>query len=540
MLKISDKLPNMHSTKVRGIPVVIQWPAGSVRTGQHKDGTPFKTEMKCSYGYFPDTISAGDEERLDVYIGPDENAENAYVIEQIRKDTGEFDEYKVMLNFGSLEDAEDMYEYNIGKDADVEMNDISEVPFDYLFDRVVEERREDQEQEREEIHTEIENDKQKVGADFEHDEKMSVIEAFIKLYKKEQDFYGEVAHRVAESLEDALTEAGVRALVTYRAKKPRKLKAKLYVRDKKRHYQSFRDIYEDIVDLAGVRVALYLPADREAVGQIIEKIFAPVRTPKQFPRDREPGSNDSLGYVATHYLVQLRPETLHKDELRYADTNVEIQVASVLMHAWAEVAHDLIYKPEKGALIPEEMRMIKDLNDIVQAGEAKLEQLQESVEARNNGAELRFELAAALTKLAKRLELQSKGRAKSRIGAMDIAKVARQAALISGKIEAAVPSIHGSYLRAKLALWKAHKADELDDRLREAYEKAQYKRPEGAEDHFIAEALKKLHPRASNVSELTNEQYQKVLALAQDLKSQDRNIPDPRHDEGDDFNPLRK
>lgn len=352
------------------------------------------------------------------------------------------------------------------------------------------------------------------------DERMSVIDAFVKLYKKEQDFYTETAHQVAELLEDALTDAGIRAIVTFRAKKPRKLKGKLQKRDEKRHYQSFRDIYDDIVDLAGVRVALYLPADRPAVGQIIEQVFAPVRAPKQFPRDREP--NESLGYVATHYLVQLRPETLHKDELRYADTNVEIQVASVLMHAWAEVTHDLIYKPSQGTLTPEEMRMIKDLNDIVQAGEAKLTALQESVEGRNNGAELRFELAAALTKLGKQLGLQSTSRAKSRIAMLDIAKVARQASLISGKIGQEVPSVHGSYLRAKLALWKSHKADELDDRLRAYNEKLKMTLPPvpQGEEVFVYQALEQLHPGTKDVTELPSKEQHDVFALSQELKRQ--------------------
>src|SRR5271170_831248 len=103
----ADKLPNMHSTDFRGIPVVIQWPKGSVRVGKHEDGTPYKTEMKADYGYIPDTVAAGDEERLDVYIGPNKEAENAYVVEQL-KDNGEFDEYKVMLGFDSLEEAEQM------------------------------------------------------------------------------------------------------------------------------------------------------------------------------------------------------------------------------------------------------------------------------------------------------------------------------------------------------------------------------------------------------------------------------------------------
>src|SRR5208283_1034699 len=108
--------------------------------------------------------------------------------------------------------------------------------------------------------------------------------------------------------------------------------------------------------------SLYLPADQDAVGQIIQQMFTEVRPPKHFPEDRSP--DDLPGYVATHYLVQ--------GEGDYADASVEIQVASVLMHAWAEVTHDLAYKPEKGTLTPEELTLVNDLNEIVQAGEAVL------------------------------------------------------------------------------------------------------------------------------------------------------------------------
>ena len=504
----ADKLPNMHSTDFRGIPVVIQWPKGSTRVGERKDGTPFKTEMRADYGYIPDTVAAGDEERLDVYIGPDKNAEYAYAIEQSRKDTGEFDEWKIMLGFRTLEEAEEMYQYHVGEDGDVEATDVSEIPFDYLFDHVTAEIKEDHEQEREETHTRIRDDESKVA------DQMTVIDAFVKNYKHTFDFMEECAKHAQDELEAALQEAGIRAIVTHRAKRPRKLKVKLIKRDQKRHYQSFREIYDDIVDLAGVRVALYLPADRAAVGRIIEKVFAPVRAPKVFPRDREP--QDGMGYVATHYLVQLRPENLHKDELRYADTNIEIQVASVLMHAWAEVTHDLIYKPEKGTLTPEEVKLVDDLNTIVQAGEATLEKLQQSVEGRQNGQELRFELAAALTKLGQRLAVQSKGKAKTRIAAYDVYHVARQAA-VSGKIEAGVPSIHDSYIRAKLAIWKAHKADELDDKLKSFWQQKGIERPVGQDDPYISEARQMLGFAPDQ--KLTTEESSTLMQTAQQLKT---------------------
>lgn len=503
----ADKLPNMHSTTFRGIPVVIQWPKGSVRVGEKEDGSPFKTEMKASYGYVPDTVAAGDEERLDVYIGPNEEAENAYVVEQMKQDGETFDEYKVMLGFDSLEQAEEIYLEHV---EEQQLGDISEVPFEYLFDKVMEERGEDQEQEIEETRTEIEQDEQKVAGDG----KMSVVDAFVKLYRHEVDFYEEVAQMAQEELDEALQDAGIRAIVTCRAKKPSRLRGKLQKRDRDRHYQSFRDIKDDIVDLAGVRVALYLPKDRDAVGRIIEGLFAPVRSPKVFPKDR--GEADGVGYVATHYLVQLRPESLHKKELRYADTNIEIQVASVLMHAWSEVTHDLTYKPEKGPLTEDELRMVNDLNDIVQEGEQVLTRLQESVEGRTS-EELRFELTAAMTELASRKATWT----------ATIALAARLAGLAAKPARAADTTAHGSYLGARVALWKARKADELDDRLR-AYNETLPKPAQNPMDDskYMVEALERLHPGRTmrDLFSLPKEEYHKVIALSQDIKAQAMNL----------------
>jgi ppGpp synthetase/RelA/SpoT-type nucleotidyltranferase len=438
----ADKLPNMHSTEFRGIPVVIQWPKGSVRVGERENGEPFKIEMKADYGYIPDTTAAGDGERLDVYIGPDKDAEYAYIIEQVRKSDGEFNEYKLMLGFDSLEAAEEMYEYHAGEKGDMEAGDISEIPFDYLFDKVKQEREETKVEELADTREQIEHDEAKMA-----DGKLSLIDAFVKLYKHEFSYFTEVAEEVNDQLADALQEAGIKAVVTFRAKKPRKVKTKLLKRNQTRNYQSFQDIYNDVVDLAGVRVALYLPNDREAVGQIISNLFTQMREPKSFPKDKAP--EDSLGYIADHYLVRLKPETLRKDEYQYADTNVEIQVASVLMHAWAEVTHDLLYKPEKGTLTPEETAMINDLNRIVQEGEGTLQRLQQSVENRT-GEDMRFEL---MSSLAKRLAAQSAGVATKRITASDVKAAAKQA---TESIRHQTLAPHVSYLKAKLALWKVH------------------------------------------------------------------------------------
>jgi ppGpp synthetase/RelA/SpoT-type nucleotidyltranferase len=382
MLKTSDKLPQHHSTEFKGMPVIVEWPAGSTRIGTRPDGTTFKTEMKgVSYGYIPDTSAAGDLEKLDVYIGPDEGSEYAYIVEQLTPE-GDFDEYKVVLGYDSLKEAEAAYVGQAGEDL---MGDISEVDFEYLFDTVKEKQRD----------AAAKKEATKFAG-----EKYTVIEAFLKNYKHEVDFYDEVAHLVQDKLSETLQETGIKAVVSSRAKSPDRLEKKLQKRNVKKQYKTFREIYDDIVDLAGCRVALYMPADRGAVGKIIGQLFVPIRPAKSFPEASKPEEGDTLGYVATHYLVHLRPETLRKKELRYADTQIEIQVASILMHAWSEISHDLIYKPEKGSLTPEEQKALQNLNVLVKEGEKQLEELQASMESRD-GESLRFDVTAALAGVLK-------------------------------------------------------------------------------------------------------------------------------------------
>jgi ppGpp synthetase/RelA/SpoT-type nucleotidyltranferase len=230
---------------------------------------------------------------------------------------------------------------------------------------------------------------------------MAVIEDFINRYRKEYDFYDQAARLVAQSLDGALQSAGIRAIVTSRAKSPTRLEEKVRQRDSTKHYAAVDDIYLDIVDLAGARVALYFPAERDQVGKLIRDSFLLIADPKEFPGGSAPTySKRFSGYWATHYRVRLRETALNEAQRRYADAPVEIQVASVLMHAWAEVEHDLVYKPLQGRLSDDEYAILDELNGLVMAGEIALERLQKAGEARVAAGGRRFanhyELAAYL------------------------------------------------------------------------------------------------------------------------------------------------
>ncbi len=97
---------------------------------------------------------------------------------------------------------------------------------------------------------------------------------------------------------------------------------------------------EDITDKAGVRVISYFLSTVEAFDQIINDQL--IVSEKINKSGEDP---DRFGYQSVHYLVRLRPErTAWPEYRRFADLIAEIQVRTILQHAWAEIEHDMQYK----------------------------------------------------------------------------------------------------------------------------------------------------------------------------------------------------
>lgn len=202
-----------------------------------------------------------------------------------------------------------------------------------------------------------------------------VIEEYIENYKTQYEYYETISKIAARKLEDCFETSGIRAIVTFRAKNPRRLLEKIQNRNIDKQYIDFSDIDDDIVDLAGVRVALYFPNDLEHVEKIILSQFNVIKE-KSFPETNKIEGKIFLGYKAKHFRVSLKNTDKIND--RYIKAKLEIQVASVLMHAWSEVEHDLIYKKYQGEVSSEEKKILDELNGLVLAGELALERLKDA------------------------------------------------------------------------------------------------------------------------------------------------------------------
>lgn len=234
----------------------------------------------------------------------------------------------------------------------------------------------------------------------------ALIDDYISGYLREFDYYQEAAHLAALCCQSLLRRNGMRGIVTHRAKSADRLRDKITKRElerkasKKRGFKTLQDIRDDIIDLSGVRIALYFPADIARVATLLEDEFE-VRNAKKFPEKVKPRPGKRFdGYHATHFHVTLREGNVARPDERYLSAIIEIQVASVLMHAWSEVEHDMIYKPLSGELSEEELAILDELNGLVLTGEIALERLQHAVEKRvakeNAKFSNRYELAAFL------------------------------------------------------------------------------------------------------------------------------------------------
>lgn len=209
-----------------------------------------------------------------------------------------------------------------------------------------------------------------------------LVEEFVLQYGTEYDYYINLAKKACDICDKELQARGIKAITSWRAKSPDSLRVKLLKRDKEAKYDSTTSIKNDIADLAGVRIALYFPSEREAVDSLINDVLQ-VQSKKIFPEESQKPTYKKRfsGYWANHYRVFLKPNS---EQPRYLDHIIEIQVASVLMHSWSEIEHDLIYKPNNGKLSQEEYQILDEINGLVLVGEIALERLQETMIARIN------------------------------------------------------------------------------------------------------------------------------------------------------------
>jgi ppGpp synthetase/RelA/SpoT-type nucleotidyltranferase len=99
---------------------------------------------------------------------------------------------------------------------------------------------------------------------------------------------------------------------------------------------------EDITDLAGVRIITFFPRAVESVGTCIREEFEVL---EHTDLSRTLLQEERFGYQSEHYLVRLSSKRTTLPEYNpHLGLVAEVQVRTILQHAWAEIEHDIQYK----------------------------------------------------------------------------------------------------------------------------------------------------------------------------------------------------
>lgn len=158
-------------------------------------------------------------------------------------------------------------------------------------------------------------------------------------YRKEKTDFEKLGYVVHDILQKIANESGVLVMgIEHRVKGEKSLEGKLFKNGD--WYQKFTDL----TDVLGARVICYFADDVDVIGKMVEKSF--IIDWENSSDKRALIKADTFGYLSLHYICSLPEDAGYPEEL--CGKRFEIQIRTILQHAWSAINHDLGYKSEFG------------------------------------------------------------------------------------------------------------------------------------------------------------------------------------------------
>ncbi len=244
----------------------------------------------------------------------------------------------------------------------------------------------------------------------------------IEKYRMEYPHYKVFADTLRNIFEKACAAHAPEAIVQARAKTLSSFAEKAV-----RRADKTRDPVSQFTDLCGARVICNTEAEVEKICNFIEHNFTIDEENSEGRKSRQ--AIDEFGYSTVHYVVQMRNSELLGIRIPgdiIGRRKAEIQVRTLLQHAWASVSHDQFYK---AAFLPPERlkRSMARLSALLEEADHSFAQVMEDLGRYrvNYGADLKKETIAKEIETLKCI-LDNEPDTKNRIHvALRIARLAR-------------------------------------------------------------------------------------------------------------------
>ncbi|PZQ14312.1 MAG: RelA/SpoT family protein [Ancylobacter novellus] len=172
---------------------------------------------------------------------------------------------------------------------------------------------------------------------------------FIERWSSEKSFYlawGDlisttVKERLVQIIAPTPPDYFLRTPVLPRLKGDQKLIEKAYYRNK-----NYQDPYDDITDKVGTRFVVLLGRDVRLVEDTLRSIEGWTFSKDRDYEEEQKENPEQFAYAAVHYVVRPGADTKFREFSIPASTPCEVQIKTLLQHAYSELTHDTIYKPQ--------------------------------------------------------------------------------------------------------------------------------------------------------------------------------------------------
>lgn len=149
-----------------------------------------------------------------------------------------------------------------------------------------------------------------------------------------------LATAVARVVDPTPIDMFFRIPVKPRTKEEGSLLAKAFHRGK-----VYREPYDDIEDKVGVRIVVLFTEEIRLVEKVIQYCPSWIAAKARDYEEERAAKPFEFDYQSLHYVVRATGNVTHNGIMIDDDIPCEIQVRTILQHAYSELTHDTIYKP---------------------------------------------------------------------------------------------------------------------------------------------------------------------------------------------------
>ncbi len=166
---------------------------------------------------------------------------------------------------------------------------------------------------------------------------IDTVDTIMNEYYQSVEIYKKLRYDVGEIITTLIDLNQIKiSNMTLRIKSEEALKNKVISKAKYNHL-------DEITDVLGCRIVTLFESDVDRIFDLLDKTFEIVEIVDK--RKKHKVNNIEFGYTSLHLVVKFTDARCQLVEYqKYQDILFEIQLRTVLQHAWAEVEHGLGYK----------------------------------------------------------------------------------------------------------------------------------------------------------------------------------------------------